>query len=325
VLLRLVMRGSMATKASNGADAAEQDDVDMADEEAAVLPEKRTLPPRMREPSKRLRDAYALLTQRKYTKDILNKTKMAESKPKGIPLEVNAKISKEGDDKMENPGVFAEVLGMLLYLSTSTRPDLAYAVGLLARFMATPRQEHWSRVKQVLQYLRKTANRGLMLGGGDFKLEGYCDSDYAADPDKRRSTGGYVFLLAGSAVSWGSKLLPTVATSTLEAEYMASAWGAKEALWLRKLMTTLRGAKGAEGVVLHCDNQGALALQRNPTSHQRAKHIDVAHHFVRERVARGEIKVQYCPTQDMLADLFTKALAKPKHEEFCGRLGLVDV
>jgi hypothetical protein len=123
--------------------------------------------------------------------------------------------------------------------------------------------------------VRKTENRGLMLGSGDVKLEGYCDSDYAADPHMRRSTGGYVLLLAGSAISWGSKLLTTVATSTLEAQYMASAWGAKEALWLRKPMTTLRGAKGAEDVILHCDNQGALALQRNPTSHQRAKHIDM--------------------------------------------------
>jgi hypothetical protein len=82
-----------------------------------------------------------------------------------------------------------------------------------------------------------------MLGGEVFNIEGYCDSDNAADPDKRRSTGGYVFVLAGRAISWGSKLLPTVARSTLEAEYLASAWGAKEALWLHKLMTTLRGAK----------------------------------------------------------------------------------
>ena len=163
-----------------------------------------------------------------------------------------------------------------------------------------------------------------MYGGADLVIQGYCDSDYAADPDKRRSTGGFVFLLAGGAISWASKLLPTVATSTLEAEYMASAWSAKEALWLRKLMTTLRGTKGADKVEIWCDNQGALALQRNPTSHQRAKHIDVAHHFVRERVARGELDLLYCQTNKMLADLFTKSLAKPSHNEFCAGIGLVD-
>ena len=89
-------------------------------------------------------------------------------------------------------------------------------------------------------------------------------------------------------------------------------------------MTTLRGTKGADKVEIWCDNQGALALQRNPTSHQRAKHIDVAHHFVRERVARGELDLLYCQTNKMLADLFTKSLAKPSHNEFSAGIGLVD-
>jgi Reverse transcriptase (RNA-dependent DNA polymerase) len=266
-----------------------------------------------------------LLSQKKYTQVILSRTGMTESKPRSIPMEINIQLSKDGDDLMEKPGEYAEVLGMLLYLATCTRPDLAHAVGLLARFMAKPRQEHWIHLKGVLRYLCKTRNRGIMYGGKDCKVEGYCDSNYAADPDKRRSTGGFVFLLAGGAISWGSKLLPTVATSTLEAEYMASACSAKEALWIRKLMTTLRGVEGAACITINCDNQGALALQRNPTSHQRAKHIDVSHHFVRERVARGEIEMQYCPTEDMLADLFTKALAKPKHEKFCEGIGLVDI
>ena len=164
-----------------------------------------------------------------------------------------------------------------------------------------------------------------MFGGDtELKLEGYSDADYAADPDKRRSTGGYVFVLAHGAISWASKLLATVAASTMEAEYMAAAWAAKEALWLRKLLTTLLGAEGATAVEMHCDNQGALGLMHNPCNHQRAKHIDVAHHFVRERVARGEIKVAYCSTEDMVADVLTKAVAKPKHERCCEMMGLTD-
>jgi hypothetical protein len=166
-----------------------------------------------------------------------------------------------------------------------------------------------------------------MYGGEDLKIEGYCDADFASDPDSRRSTGGYVFKLAGGAVSWGSKLLPTVATSTMEAEYMALAGGVKEAMWFRKLMTTFFGSQGAKGaqMIVKGDNQAALALARNPTNHQRAKHIDVTHHFVRERVARGEVKVEYCPSQDMLADMMTKALPKPQHVDHCKRIGLVNV
>jgi hypothetical protein len=107
-------------------------------------------------------------------------------------------------------------------------------------------------------------------------------------------------MLAGNAISWGSKLLPSVAAPTVDTVCMASACGAKEAIWLQKLMTTLQGEKGADDVMLHCDNQEALALLRNPTSHQRATNNDVAHHFMLEREARGGIKVLYRPTRPEL-------------------------
>jgi hypothetical protein len=172
-------------------------------------------------------------------------------------------------------------------------------------------------------------HRGLLYmysGSSDeteLQLEGFTDAGYAADPDKRRSTGGYVFMLVNGAISWASKLLPTVAVSTMEARYMAAAWAAKEALWLRKLLTTLLG--NAQAVQMCCDNQGALRLMHNPCNHQRAKHIEVVHHFLRERVARGEIKVDFCRSEDMVADVLTKAVPKAKHELCCELMGLIDV
>jgi hypothetical protein len=204
-------------------------------------------------------------------------------------------------------------------------PDIAYVVGVLACFISKPRQEHWVRVKGVLQYLKQTADYGIIYGLEDASLEGYTDSDYAADPDKRRSTGAYVFLLAGGAISWGSKLLPTVATctSTMEAQYMANGIGAKEALWLRKVMETLYGV--AVSVQMYCDNVGALAQMHNPVGHQKAKHIDVLHHFLRERVARGKVKVEYVATENMVADLLTKAVGKQQHEKFSKAMGLTSV
>jgi hypothetical protein len=132
-----------------------------------------------------------------------------------------------------------------------------------------------------------------------------------------------VFLLAGGAISWGSKVLPTVATSTMEAEYMANGNGAKEALWLRKVMETLYGAAGS--VQMNSDSSGALAQMHNPVGHQKAKHIDVLHHFLRERVARGEVKVDYIATEDMVADVLTKALGKTQHEKFSKAMGLTSV
>ena len=260
------------------------------------------------------------LSQAKYTTTILQQFNMEDAKPRSVPMDANTKLCKEGDDFMDDAGPYAELLGMLLYLSTCTRPDIAFSVGMLARFMSHPREEHFAYAKGILHYLRSTAARGIKFKDDDVTLKGYCDSDYAADPDKRRSTGGYVFIITGGAISWASKLLPTVATSTLEAEYMSAAWAAKEALWLRKLMATFEGK--VQPCKLFCDNQGALALMRNPTCHQRAKHIDVGHHFIRERVARGEISVEYCPTSDMVADVLTKALVKSKHDKCAQALGL---
>jgi hypothetical protein len=114
----------------------------------------------------------------------------------------------------------------VLYLSSGTRPDISHTVGVVSRDVASPRQEHGRNFKG-LQYLKRTMQRVLMYGGGDtdLLLEGFTYADYAADPDKRRSTGGCVFMLSHGAISWASKLLPTVAVCTIEAEYMAAEGG----------------------------------------------------------------------------------------------------
>jgi hypothetical protein len=149
---------------------------------------------------------------------------------------------------------------------------------------------------------------------------GYCDADYAGDLDTRRSTTGYVFIINGGAVSWQSRRQPTVAVSTSEAEYMAAASAVKEALWLRKLLgdfgdkTTTIEIKG--------DNQSALKLLRNPISSMRSKHIDIVHHFARERVMRKEVNFTYVSTDKMVADILTKPLSETKHKECCSGMGL---
>ncbi|KAL0042590.1 hypothetical protein WJX79_004555 [Trebouxia sp. C0005] len=132
---------------------------------------------------------------------------------------------------------YSELVGSLLYLSVRTRPDISQAVGVLARYMAKPSMEHWTAAKAVLRYIAGTLGCGITFRQTNTPVGGYSDADYAGDPDTRRSTTGFVFILDGGAISWNSRLQPTVAVSTTEAEYMASAQAVKEELWLKKLLS----------------------------------------------------------------------------------------
>ena len=153
------------------------------------------------------------------------------------------------------------------------------------------------------------------------ELSGYCNADFAGDIDTRRSTTGYVFKLAGGAISWSSRLQPTVAASTTEAEYMAASNATKEGLWLRKLLTDL--GKPLKPIVIQSDNQAAISLIKNPITSMRSKHIDVIHHFARERVVRGEV-VFYVNTADNVADMLTKPLLELKFLACCKGMGMSD-
>ncbi|KAJ9519346.1 hypothetical protein QJQ45_023135 [Haematococcus lacustris] len=258
------------------------------------------------------------LDQQQYIKELLSTYSMTEAHSKAVPMAPGTKLVKEGDALDTAHHSYSGLVGSLLYLSCCTRPDIAYAVGALARHMAAPTQQHWAAAKAVLSYLKGTASQGLVFGGND-SLQGYCDADYAGDKDTARSTTGYVFTLHGAAISWSSRLQPTVAMSTAEAEYMAASGAVKEAVWLRKLMQDL-GLPGS-CVNIMCDNQAALQLLNNPMASARSKHISVHHHFARERAARGEVMFTYCSTSEMAADVMTKPLAAVKlgyAKEGCG-------
>ncbi|KAJ9515051.1 hypothetical protein QJQ45_012571 [Haematococcus lacustris] len=258
------------------------------------------------------------LDQQQYIKELLSTYSMTEAHSKAVPMAPGTKLVKEGDALDTAHHSYSALVGSLLYLSCCTRPDIAYAVGALARHMAAPTQQHWAAAKAVLSYLKGTASQGLVFGGND-SLQGYFDANYAGDKDTARSTTGYVFTLHGAAISWSSRLQHTVAMSSAEAEYMAASGAVKEAVWLRKLMQDL-GLPGS-CVNIMCDNQAALQLLNNPMASARSKHISVHHHFARERAARGEVMFTYCSTSEMAADVMTKPLAAVKlgyAKEGCG-------
>ena len=250
------------------------------------------------------------LSQKKLTGEILTRFGMNEAKGRSVPLSQAEKLTRDGEplDTGEHP--YRELVGSLLYLSVCTRPDIAHAVGVLSRYMSAPTTDHWRAAMGVLRYLAETRDFGITFRKGGLIPEGYVDADYAGELDTRRSTTGYVFTMAGGAISWSSRLQVTVAVSTVEAEYMGAASAVKEALWLKKLARDL-GLEG-EQILIKGDNQGALKLLKHSMSTQRSKHIDVMHHFARERVLRGEVKFEYCSTEHMAADFLTKAVNPAK-------------
>ena len=256
--------------------------------------------------------------QKSYIEEVLTRFGMEECKPIGTPLDAKATLEKLLDEEYEKhlqemQGIpYKEAVGSLMYAMVATRADLAFAVSVVNQFMSKPSPMHWAAVKRIMRYLKYSVDKKLCLGGKNITLTGYCDADWGGDSSTRKSTMGYVFFVGEGAISWNSKRQPTVALSTTEAEYMAVSQSAKEAIWLQQLMADV-GCMQVEGTTIMCDNQGCIALAKNPKHHSRTMHIDVQHHFIREKIEEEEIYLVYCPTEHMVADVLTKALGKERH------------
>ena len=209
-----------------------------------------------------------------------------------------------------------------MYVMMDTRADLAFCISVVSQFMTNSSDAHWMAVKRIMRYLKGIMHLKLELDGKLIKLHGFCDADWAGDINDRRSTTGCTFFIGGRAICWNNKRQPTIALSTTKAKYMSSTHDTKEAIWLRKLLEDVGYIQDTSTTIM-CDNQSCIALTKNPTHHAQTKHIDVQHHFIREKVESGEITFDYCPTKDMLADVLTKALAKDRHVRLAKMFGLM--
>jgi transposase InsO family protein len=218
---------------------------------------------------------------------------------------------------------FRTIVCSLLWI-TYTRPDISFAVGQLARFMDNPGRAHYHALKHVLKYLSGTRHYALVLRPSSSKLgpilRGYSDSDYAGDCDTRRSTTGYAFMIGSGAIC-RSHLQKSVSLSSCEAEYMATCDAAREAVFLRTLLGEL-GFKQCNPTTICVDNQSMINYSKNFDQHSRMKHIEIRQHFVRELVQSDVIQHQYCPTDEMPADIFTKPLGGHKFAKFRSMLGV---
>jgi uncharacterized OB-fold protein len=250
---------------------------------------------------------------------------MQECSPVSTPLATGCRLVKGSKDVSNmNNKLYQAIVGSLMYAMLCTRPDLAYPIQQLSQFNSDPTNAHFQAAKRALRYLQGSQAKRLIYSkcNGEIMkpIQAYCDADHAADSD-RKSISGYVFTLAGSAISWQAKKQTTVAQSTVEAEYAAMAHAAKEMIWLQYLLKDL-GMSKYSPTILFCDNQGAISLAKNPTHHAKTKHVDVQLHFIRDHIDKGTIDVKYCPTDDMLADIMTKGLARERHEMLVKRMGI---
>ena len=250
-----------------------------------------------------------------YTEKLLSKMGMNNCNPVSTPADPSNHLVKAAeDDEVVDQPLYQSLIGSLMYLATCTRPDIAYSVGVLARFSSKPNQSHWTAAKRVLRYLKGTSNLGIVFKGDSPDGPAvFSDADWAGDAGDRKSTSGYMFCIAGGPVSWRSKKQSTVALSTAEAEYVALSSAAQECVWMRRLNSDLGNSREEPTTIME-DNQSCIAMAKNPQQHGRSKHIDIKYHFVRELVENKTIKLKYCPTKEMIADFLTKGLNR---EQFC--------
>ena len=199
---------------------------------------------------------------------------------------------------------YRKLIGMLLYLSTHTRPDIAFATAILARHMSAPRPVHWNAAKRVLRYLRGTKDFALHLRPDDLRITAFADADWAGGSDRRSVTGNLI-ALGGAPVLWRSCKQPCTALSTTEAEYVSLSTIARDVYWLRRLCRELGfGLEGASPV--YEDNTGAIAWASDIANFRRNKHIDLRVHYVRELVDDGDTERRHIPTQEQRSDTLTK-------------------
>lgn len=262
------------------------------------------------------------LDQEDYIDQVLKNFGMDNCKIVSTPIECKAeKIGNIDADLSNLP--YQKLIGSLMYLAVLTRPDITFAINYLSQFNNCYSEYHWQCAKRILRYLKGTKHFKLCFSKdnvNDCNLEGFVDSDWANDSD-RKSYTGYVFKLSGGPISWQSSKQNSTALSSTEAEYIGLCEASKEAVYLKNLLNELVGFD--KPVTIFNDNQSAHKLATNPVFHKRSKHIDVKYHFVRECVSNNVVNIKYQQTNEMVADILTKGLPRIKHSYFVQKLGMM--
>ena len=220
---------------------------------------------------------------------------------------------------------YASLVGSLMYAQTCTRPDISFAVGMLGRYQSNPGLFHWRAAKKVLRYLQGTKDHMLTYRRtSNLEVVGYSDSDYAGCKDTRKSTFDYLFLLADGAISWKSGKQSVIATSTMEAEFIACFEATVQSLWLRNFFNGLSIIGTiAKQMRIYCDNAAAVFFSKNDRYSKGAKHMDLKYLSVKEEVQNQRVQIVHIGTHDMIADPLTKGLAPKTFIDHISKMGVV--
>lgn len=264
---------------------------------------------------------YSLSLQ-SYIKRLIVAFGMKDAKVARTPMDQGYLKDTSESEAMQDITMYRSLVGALMYVAVCARPDIAASAAILGRKFSDPTARDWTAAKRVLRYLKSTADWKLRLGGSnEGDLEAFSDSDWAGDPGTRKSTTGFIVFFAGGAVSWASRRQGCVSLSSMEAEYVALGETCQEVLWMKHLLKDL-GEKQEEATVVHEDNQGCLSFVQSEKVSKRSKHINTKECFIRDLYEKGVIKLKYCPTDVMRADIFTKPLGSVKHQGFASLIGL---
>ena len=264
-----------------------------------------------------------VLSQWKYVLDLLKETGMLGAKPANIPMDHKVQLFEEGSKPVDSKS-YRSLVGKLLYV-TVTRPDIALAVSKVSQFMDKPTEVHWNAAIMILRYLKSSPGKGLLFRkGGTLEIVAYSDADYAGSVVDRKSTTGFSVFLGDNLISWRSKKQNVVSRSSAESEYRAMAQTAAELMWVRTVLHDLQ-VKVSSPMTMMCDNKAATYIANNPVFHERTKHIEVDCHYVRDMIQAGHITTKYLKSEDQVADMFTKPLARPNFSKCCDKLSMIDI
>ncbi|GJY69720.1 putative ribonuclease H-like domain-containing protein [Tanacetum coccineum] len=263
------------------------------------------------------------ISQDKYVKDMLTKFDMESVRTATTPYEAAKTKLKDETDPPVNVHLYRSMIGSLMYL-TASRPDIMFAVSACSRHQVTPLTSHLNAVKKIFKYLKGQPKLGLWYPkDSPFQLEAYSDSDYAGSHGDRKSTTGGCQFLGRRLISWQCKKQTIVATSSTEAEYVAAASCCAQVLWIQNQL--LDYGFNFMNTKIFIDNQSTICIVKNPVFHQRTKHIEIRHHFIRDANEKNLIQVLKIHTDDNVADLLTKAFDGPRFEYLVVHIGMVDM
>jgi len=268
-----------------------------------------------------------VMHQMKYASDILKRFNMMNCNSSSSPVETNMKLVMNEEEEPVDPTFFKQIVGSLRYLCNS-RPDIAYAVGIISRFMSEPRVSHLLAAKRVMRYIKGTLHYGILfpkcLNEDSMELIAYSDADWCGDKHGRKSTSGYLFKFLNAPISWRAKKQPVVALSTCESEYIAGCMAACQEVWLENILKEME-IEVIIPIALFIDNKSAISFARNQVLHGRSKHIEAKFHFLREKVNKGALQVVRCSTDLQLADIFTKPLKVDRFIKLTSLIGMKEV